>query len=131
MKSYIKIFYLFSVLACSNYFFDGEFLAHDKFAKKFGIEKFSVSKFKAGTPSQRAKMVNNLVTTKHYVGKSLKKVYEDLGGSTGYFFSDLIPAYILNEEKKGVREVWQLVFIPQKDKHIVEKVVVHKKCCRR
>ena len=76
----------------------------------WGKEKFDIKTFQAGDYKIRAKMVVDLISSDHYIGKPFSDIKKDLGSHDGYFENDAIPAYILTEKNSKV--VWQLVFIP-------------------
>ena len=63
--------------------------------KKWGNRNFDAKKFKSGSVRLRAQMADSLIKNKNYIGALLKKVFSDLGSSTGYFFSESIPAYVI------------------------------------
>jgi hypothetical protein len=57
------------------------------------------------------------------------EIHEKLGPSTGYYFSDLVPAYVIGDLSHGRTETWQIILIPDEDSKVVEEVKIHKKCC--
>ena len=97
--------------------------------KKWGKKKFNLKKFKSSSFEDKAKMTANLIKSKAYIGKPLSKVFSDLGHSTGYFSNDSIPAYAIGNIHEKPDELWQIVFLPERDSQKVKDVKVHKKCC--
>ena len=73
-------------------------------------------------------MAYSLIKSEKYLGKSVSEIRQELGDPDGYYFSDTYPAYIITDAvNKGV-DVWQIVFLIDKNRKISE-VVVHKNCC--
>jgi len=75
-------------------------------------------------------MAYSLTQKNPYIGKPITAVRDSLGGPDGYYFSDIYPAYIINEPKNKGDDVWQIVFLIDKTRNISE-VIVHKNCCNR
>jgi hypothetical protein len=96
--------------------------------KKWGQSNFSAEKFKAGDKQVRASMAFSLIKQKKYIGKSILDIRAELGDFDGYYFSDVYPTYLINEPQKKGEDVWQLVFLLDKNK-LVSSVIVHKNCC--
>lgn len=109
--------------------FSGEIHVSERCEKKWGIAKFDATRFKAASTAQRAPVAVDVVKRHLYVGQDRKKVRQELGEPTGYFFSDTIYAYQIEEYSETKKEAWQLVFIPDKDLKRVADVKIHKKCC--
>jgi hypothetical protein len=114
--------------AFAQHFWRGELMQLPKIEKTWGESKFDEKKFKDGDISVRAKMAYDLIKSKTYVGKSRLDVVKNLGPSDGYYFSGMIPAYIINDPPKKGDDVWQIVFLIDKN-GIVTDVAVHKNCC--
>jgi hypothetical protein len=109
-----------------------EFMSVNDAEKKWGKADFDAEKFKNGNEAVRASMAMFLITSKRFVGKPLASVRAELGASTGYYVNDGIPSYIITPEqpKGGKRvDVWQIVFLPDKDWKKVDEVKIHKNCC--
>jgi hypothetical protein len=96
--------------------------------KKFGSEPFSAEKFKNGDRKVRGQMAADLVLKKSFVGRPLKSVAQLLGTPDGYFENKGVPAYIISPDIDK-KDVWQLVFLPDKDWKKVDEVKIHKNCC--
>lgn len=95
---------------------------------KFGKSKFESEKFKLADRKSRGQMAADLILTKAFVGKPLTSVRELLGAPDGYFENDAIPAYIISNDK-AKKDIWQIVFLPDKDWKKIEEVKIHKNCC--
>lgn len=136
MKSITVLLFTLIFLSLSLAFSDyqnREFMNIEKAQKKWGKKTFVASKFKSGDEKVRASMVGDLIKSKTYIGKPLKKVREDLGEPTGFYENDGISAYILTPETSSKTErkkdVWQVIFLPSKDWKTVKEVKIHKNCC--
>ncbi len=98
--------------------------------KKWGTKvKFDLIKFREASSEIKATMVYDLITSKKYIKQPVDKVFNDLGPSTGLFFSEMVPAYVIGNISEKSDELWQVVFLLTRDSKYVEKIVVHKKCC--
>lgn len=97
--------------------------------KKFGKSTFDAAKFKAGDRKTKGGMAADLVLKKTFVGKSLKSVTELLGSPDGYFENDGIPAYVISADVTK-KDIWQIIFLPDKDWKKVDEVKIHKNCCK-
>jgi hypothetical protein len=96
--------------------------------KKWGAVPFSPEKFRTGSMKVRASMASSLIQTKVFIGKTPAQVRNALGAYTGYFFSDQVPAYQLDDGWRRNSNTWNLVFIPALNGKIKE-VRIHKNCC--
>ena len=108
-----------------------EYMSLKKVCRRWGNQPFNEAKFKhAGDDrSARAKMTCSLLKNqKQYIGLDSLQIRERLGDYSGYFFSESFPAYIINRATEKDRNVWQILFIVDRD-HKVSKIVVHKNCC--
>ena len=118
--------------AASSTFQRREFMNIEVAEKKWGSKKFFPEKFKTGDASLRASMVVDLIRSKYFIGKPLKKVRTQLGKSKGYFENDGIEAYLItpSPEKRGSKkEMWQIIFLPDNEWKKVDEVKIHKNCC--
>jgi hypothetical protein len=98
-------------------------------AKQRWKEKpFNASKFKTGNPKERASMAAAIITSKKLLGKTPEEVRTLLGGFSGFFWSDYIPAYLIEEGWTQKKDTWQLVFLLD-DQGRVNDVRIHKNCC--
>jgi hypothetical protein len=107
----------------------GAFMTMDEISKRWGENKFDVSKFKNGSENERASMIYDLIKNhqREFIGKDTAEVRKILGSFSGYYFSDLYPTYIIYEATDK-REAWQLVFLLDM-KQKVDEIAVHKNCC--
>ena len=96
--------------------------------KKFGKKEFSKASFKSGAPNVRGEMTADLILKKHFVGKPLTVVTQELGAPDGYYENDQIPAYIISKKEK---DIWQVVFLPDSEWKNVAEVLIHKNCCAK
>ena len=106
----------------------GKTLTAQEAEKKWGKTPFDAIGFKKGTTQERAKMASDILAKQAFKGAKTSIVREQLGDPNGYFWSDRIPAYLLNEGSKPNEEVWQLVFLPGANE-TVSDVVINKNCC--
>lgn len=106
----------------------GATLSAQEAEKKWGSRFFDPTVFKEGSIEERAKMASDLLRKKQMKGLAMSAVRETLGDYTGYFWSDQIPAYLLNEGWKNDEDVWQLVFLPGSDGKVGD-IVINKNCC--
>lgn len=98
--------------------------------KRWPQKPFSVDGFKKGSPRDRASMVVDLIKGGGFIGKAAQDVRNVLGDYTGYFFSDRIPAYLIEEGWQTKRDTWQVVFLLNLEGKIKE-VRIHKNCCEK
>jgi hypothetical protein len=105
-----------------------DFLHINEAETRWGTQKFSAEKFKSGSSSDRAKMTVSLIQSNHLNGKHSDAVKAELGPFTGYFWSEKVPAYILEEGWTRGKSTWQLVCLLNDD-GTVKAVRIHKNCC--
>jgi hypothetical protein len=125
----LSVFVGAKAISTGKGFFQAQFMSLEEVKKKWKAEPFDSNKFKNGSPAVRASMASEIIERKLYVGHSRKKVREELGDPDGYFFSDTIYAFQIQEYSESKKESWQIVFIPDEDLTKVKEVRVHKKCC--
>jgi hypothetical protein len=97
--------------------------------KRWGQKPFTSDEFRSSPAEKRAPMAVDIMKRQLFVGEDRKKVREQLGTPDGYFFSDTIYAYKLDKLNEGMKEAWQLVFIPDQDLKKIKEVKIHKRCC--
>jgi hypothetical protein len=114
----------------AQHFWHGETMSITEAKKKWGNEVFDPKQFKSGNIDVRAKMAASLAADKRYIGKSPLNIREDLGDPDGYYFSDVFPAYLIQEGKNNKEESWQIVFLLDRGRKI-EKTIIHKNCCSK
>ena len=103
------------------------YMSADQAKIKFGSRIFDAQKFKLADKKTRGQMAADLVQKKFFVGKPLQMVRDLLGQPDGYFENKGIPAYLISEQTSG--DVWQLIFLPDKDWKKVDEVKINKNCC--
>ena len=124
-------FFLFFSLTSSgqDYLNRYEYMKLDTIKKKWGSNPFLANEFKTADEEAKAKMAYSLIHSKTYIGKPIKKVFTDLGQSTGYFFSESVPSYVIGDINEKPDELWQIVFLLHKNSKTIADVKVQKKCC--
>ncbi len=114
----------FAIVAHAQY---GEtYMTAGQAQKKFGQASFDAAKFKTGREKTRGEMAADMLIKKTFNGKTLKSVADLLGPPDGYFENKGIPAYLISTTEK---DIWQIVFLPDKDWKTVSEVKIHKNCC--
>lgn len=98
--------------------------------KKWGNQTIDYKKFKSSSYEEKSKMAYSIMTDKSLVGKSYEEIREIFGENDGHYFTDTIPAYIIQEGKNHSEDTWQLVFKMDK-KYKVRDIIMHKNCCER
>lgn len=101
----------------------GQTLSAKEVLAKWGSQKFDAKKFKSGNEIDRSKMAYSLLNDQSYIGQSGSKIYEDLGSYSGFFFSDNIPAYLIQFANKPGDIEWQIVFVMDKNRKVSEVIV--------
>ena len=137
MKKIILVFVVLTSLIFVGYikakhFWFGKTLSTRQVCKKWGDASFDEEKFRyAGVNglAERAKMACSLLRSqKKYVGKNVDEVINLFGKYNGYYFSDSIPAYLIEIGKTAEEDSWQIVLLIDKQNNI-SKIIVHKNCC--
>lgn len=107
-----------------------EFMSIEKAEQRWGSQPFDPKVFKTGNQKIRGLMAVALIKSKRYIGKPISSVREELGNWDGYFETDGIPAYFIESSKTGSKEVWEILFLPdKKNPRNVGEVRIHKNCC--
>jgi hypothetical protein len=118
----------FGSVVVGQHFWRGEVMSVSKVEKKWGSSPFDADKFRTGSMDVKAKMAASLIKGKKYIGKSVLDIRSELGDPDGYYFSDVYPAYIIEEGQTRDQDTWQIVFLLDKSRRITD-VIVHKNCC--
>ena len=63
-----------------------------------------------------------------YVGMHRLEIGPLFGDFTGYYFSEMVPTYLIEVAKTKADDTWQIVFLFDRDQKVT-KIVVHKNCC--
>ena len=127
MKKLLLVIALVSATAlAANQFWFGKTMDPAKAEARWGHDEFRPQAFKAATPEARAKMAASAVRNKRlWIGKSLPEVRQELGSHDGYYFTDSIPAYLVQIAETAADETWQVVFLPD-NKNRVKDVIIHR-----
>lgn len=104
------------------------FMANHLVKKKWGATRLNLEQFKKGNSKVRGTMVFSLLSDKTLIGKSADEIRTLLGPFTGFFWSDSIPAYMIDEGWQHKKDSWQLVFLLDEQGR-VNDIRVHKNCC--
>ncbi len=123
------IFFCKSNGALASQFWFGKTMTPIAAESRWGKEEFNIDRFKQGDVVTRAKMASSLVRQKSkWLGKSRRDIRESLGGFSGFYFSELIPTYIISGGEIDSPETWQIVFLLNND-YKVSDIIIHKNCC--
>lgn len=131
MLGFILISLCFTWIVYGNtksYLDKWEYMTPQSAEKRWGHKVFSAEAFKSATPQERATMSSDLITKKIFIGKTAEYVRSQLGATSGYFWSDHIPTYFIEEGWSQKKDSWQLVFLLDKNDRVTE-VKIHKNCC--
>ncbi len=79
-------------------------------------------------PARAAMACPLLKNQDDYVGMHVLEIGSLFGDSTGYFFSERQPAYLIEIGKTKAEDSWQIIFLHNRDGKVTE-IVVHKNCC--
>ncbi len=115
----------------AKHFWRGETMSLKKVCKTWGSLPLDIAKFKQAEEDEatRAKMTCSLLKNKkNYIGKDTTEIRKLFGDYSGYYFSDMIPTYIIKSAKKKGQDTWQIVFLIDNQEKI-SKIIVHKNCC--
>lgn len=138
MKIFILLFGLVSALQFSEakplheredtFLSSQVFMPLSEARNRWTISAFNPAKFKAGGVKERATMAVSIISNHQMIGKTSDEVRSVLGDSSGFFWSDYIPAYLIEQGWDKGNDSWQLVFLldPQGK---VNEVRIHKNCC--
>jgi hypothetical protein len=116
---------IFSCIAGAKHFWRGQTMPLDKVTQTWGAELFDSKKFRDGDIAVRAKMASALLRSNPFKGKTPEEVRSELGNWDGYYFSDMFPAYIIQDGRTQSGGTWQIVFLLDR-KQRVSEVIVHK-----
>jgi len=107
-------------LAAKTYLSRWETMSLDKAKKRWGESPFDPVKFKNGDLKTRSSMVVDLIKSKYFIGRDTNVVREELGAYSGFFWSDTIPVYIIEEKSEKNPKTWQIVFLIDQNWKITE-----------
>ena len=115
----------FGGIAVGKHFWRGETMTVSQAEKIWGKSEFNAELFRTGDSKTRAKMVGSLISSKWFLGKSVETIRKELGDWDGYYFSDMFPAYIVQDGRVEKGGTWQIVFLLDRD-HKANEVIIHK-----
>jgi len=132
MKRLLKTL-VFTILLISTFafavgssFWFGKTLSAKEAISHWGHEEFSNAKFRDADVNGRAKMAAALIENKKaWIGRPLDDVHKQLGPHDGFYFTDTIPAYLVQTAKSEKEETWQVVFLPDR-KDQIKDVIIHR-----
>lgn len=127
---FISLFYVWAK-SSSKHFWHGDLMSEKKVCERWGKQALNVKKFKsAGEGSSvRAKMACSLIKNKKkFLGKDTGEIMKLFGSCDGHYFSDMIPAYLIEIASKKGQDSWQIVFLIDRRERVSD-IVVHKNCC--
>jgi hypothetical protein len=128
MKTILILFFAAILGALAVESWGGKTLPEVAVAKKWGRGEFDESRFRDGNVETRASMAYSIISRNPLKGKTAKQIREHLGEPDGHYFSERAPAYLISLPEKPGDDVWQIVFLTDRDMKVT-KVVVHKNCC--
>jgi len=97
--------------------------------KRWGHATLNIDKFREGDAAARAAMTFDLLRRqKEFKGKYVVDIRKEFGDPNGFYFTDVFPAYLIQEGRNREEESWQIVFLLDKERK-AEKIIVHKNCC--
>lgn len=118
----------FCGFAVAKHFWRGETMSVSKVEKTWGNAPFDAKKFRDGDVKARAKMAKSILSSKQFIGKFADEIRTELGSWDGYYFSDMFPAYIIQDGRAENGDTWQIVFLLDRQQKVSE-IIVHKNCC--
>lgn len=125
----IFVFFVISSPTTATHFWFGKTIGATDAEKRWGNREFVLEEFKSGGVSIRGKMTASLIRNKkNWIGKSRSEIRAFFGPHDGFYFTDTIPAYIVDGGEDNSKETWQVVFLSDKN-YKVEDLIIHKNCC--
>jgi hypothetical protein len=121
---------LFSATAlCIQHFWRGKTMSVSEAEKRWGAIPFDAAKFKDADLKTRASMAASLKKKEQdFKGKNVEEIRKELGPTSGFYFSDVYPTYLIQTGKTNKEETWQIVFLLNKERR-AESIIIHKNCC--
>ncbi len=117
--------FISATLLYAQLFQKGIFMSVKEAEKKWESRSFNAEAFKKGNMSVRASMAASIIKEKSLLGKTNVEIWKLLGRHDGYYFSDLIPTYIIEDNSMRGGDVWQIVFFLNRDDR-VKTITIHK-----
>lgn len=127
MKLFLYLILMLNILggtAHAQLIWFGKKMSASKAEARWGSEPFDAKKFKDGDYPTRAKMAASLIKNKkQWIGRPLTDIREQLGSHDGYYFTDMVPAYLITWGEKKGDETWQIVFLPDTEYKVKELII--------
>lgn len=128
-----KIILSLVLISCSvlavGHFWRGRTMSLKEVGDRWGKADLNIEKFREGDSAARSTMAYSILKKKkEFKGKFVLELRKELGDPNGFYFSDVFPAYFIQEGKTRQDETWQIVFLLDQSRH-VEDIIVHKNCC--
>ena len=121
----LMISFISAAILYAQIFPKGIFLSAKEVEKRWGSKPLNAAEFKKGNSLIRAPMAASILKEKSLIGKTNAEIWELLGRHDGYYFSDLIPAYVIEDNSMKGGDVWQIVFFLDRNDYI-KSIKVHK-----
>ena len=117
---FVLIVITFVVLyRCDNYMFGWEAGLY------WGRTPFVSQQFREAAANEKAAMVEDLISKKYFIGKSIEQVELELGPSTGgYYNSDANRTYIVHTDEETT---WDIVFVVDHSTGNAERILIYKR----
>ena len=99
--------------------------------QRWGEQPLEVEAFKVAENDEnvRAQMACVLLRNQdNFVGAHRLEILETFGDSTGYYYTEMPPTYLIETAGTQPRGSWQIVFRINKSREVKE-IVVHRNCC--
>lgn len=91
----------------------------------WGRTPFVSQQFREAPTNEKAAMVADLVSKKHFIGKNIEQVELELGPSTGgYYKSDVNRTYIVHTDEDII---WDIVFVVEHSTGNAERILIYKR----
>jgi len=106
------------------------FLSYEQAKKKWGEESLNFELFKQAPMSKRGKYAAAILRNqKQWQGKSKREIVEALGKTSGHYWSERFPTFILETGLGALQlNTWQLVFFVDSSEKVTA-VKVQLNCC--
>ena len=119
-------------LSAGTYFLPGgEHMSVGKVCRRWGERPLDVAVFRSAEDDEatRAAMACSLLKNKDdYVGMHRTEILALFGSASGYYYTEMVPTYLIETAKTRSQNTWQIVFRIDRDRKVTT-VVVHKNCC--
>ena len=118
-------------IAVSWYAIRGDFMRVSKVCQRWGTEPFDIEAFRSAENDEsiRAGMACSLLKYQDdYIGMHRLETLATFGDASGYYYTEMPPAYLIETARTRDQDTWQIVFLINRSREVKE-VVVHKNCC--